>query len=219
MDDKFTYGLADNMMDSMAVRRILSLKLAGQCTSADFWNSADEDYFFYCKLNMIGDDEDFRLLPLAEYLTAIPCGEEGYDAFERYVREQYGISAAQWRYDIFVRAAGKYIDGYTPAQLGRIKKFFENRNLPEYDCLNADEIAAGIFRLRHKVEASLPENRGYAAFSGMWYDIFDDLSDELPQKKRVSAKELLALAPDPAPLSAEQLGFVISVKERIEKLL
>lgn len=221
MDDKFDLDLADAMLYNGAARRLLSdIKVnvnGGGLT--EFCLEANDELFFYSKLNNAGDsDDDGGLFGYIEYLTLIPGGEEGYRLFDRYIREVEGVSAAEWRYNTFVKILGRDLPLYGSLQLDRIRRYFKNRELREVHWDNMDEVATGLFRARHNAETCLKRGDAFE-FDEVWKETFDTLTELLPEKKVMTMAEILSCAPAPQPLTEREKEFVKSAKERIESNL
>lgn len=226
MHEKYGYNIVGNLLDELTVKHILSLRMAvvNEGNISEFWIGADGEIFYYSKLNCVegDDDDDYSLYALAEYLTLIPYGEEGYKVFEDYIQSEEGISACEWRYNIFLKILGDNLQKLTEAGRASIKKFFYNRNLKEVHYNDLSEAAAGIFRLRHKAEAVAATDKRYGSYVGSpkdWDDTFSRLADELPEKEVITMEELLSCFPDPRPLNDEEKEFVKAAKERMEKAL
>ena len=127
MEGLFPQSLTDKIFYNRAFRSVLStlaVSVRGG-TLNDYWNGADDELFYYAKLNIPAetDDDGYVLLAHAEYLTFIPYGEEGYRFFDAYIREKEGVSAAEWRYNVFLKALGKDREAYGEAQLARLRRF------------------------------------------------------------------------------------------------
>ncbi len=224
MYENFGYDVVSNLLSNLTVKHILSMRaaVANEGTIVEFWNGADGELFYYSKLNEVGGDDESNLFALADYLTLIPYGEEGYALFGDYIRRTEGISAEEWRYKTFMKLLGP--DEKRLSDYGRtlLKRFFLNRNLSEVHYDDLCEAAAGLLRLRHKAEAVAATVKGMHSYVGSpkdWDDMFQRLADEFPEKKVMGMNELLSCFSDPAPLNEEEKEFVKSAKERIERVL
>lgn len=225
MEDKFGYDAVDVALDRRAVKYLLSGKTGVRDHEGinTFWYAADGDLFYYAKLNCgVDDDRDCSLFALADYCTLIPYGDEGYAVFEEFIKKEEGVSAAEWRYNAFLKILGKSAQKFTKAQLARIKRFFENRNLKEVHSNDIDEVTAGLLRARHRAEAVSATVRNKPSYGGStqeWDDKFAMIADELPQRDVMPMDELLSYFSEPAPLGEEEKNFVLEAKERIERII
>lgn len=222
MEGLFPQSLTDKIFYNRAFRSVLStlaVSVRGG-TLNDYWNGADDELFYYAKLNIPAetDDDGYVLLAHAEYLTFIPYGEEGYRFFDGYIREKEGVSAAEWRYNVFLKALGKDREAYGEAQLARLRRFLAGHELNEVRWDDIDGVAAAFFRARHNAEASFPPGFVFNGFFDVWPDIFSELSDLLPERQTMTVEEVLAAAPVPPPLGEKEKAFIIASAQKLEEL-
>lgn len=218
MDDIFPRSLYEQLLDNYTVRGLLScIPLNLNCGHIqDFWNDADDYLFFYAKFNEVErPDDEYRVFALAEYITYIPYGDDGFDFFDEYIRAQKGISAAEWRLNAFLRACGPAAEKLNEAQIARLKKFFEGRYLTQVHYDDIDEVAIANFRLRHRAEAAV---KRYYEFSDAVSDLVFDFADSMAEKRVMPVDELLNQLPAPPPLGQSERDFIIATAQLIDKL-
>lgn len=221
MDDKLDPSLLDSLFYNLGARSALAgTRISMACDDgSQFWSEADDDLFYFANMkDLYSFSDEVKLFVYADYLTYIPYGDLGYALAEEKIRDKYGISLAQWRYELFLKIIGdngaKLFNG---AQLARIQKFFENRDLKEVHFGDLDEATAALMRLRHCAEATIRDHATLNAFDEIWPDALNTFTDELSENDSLPMEKILAIIPS-SPLGDMDKAFLEAALNRLENI-
>lgn len=166
------------------------------------WGDADEDIFYIAEMLMRDDADVGKALVFADYLTYVPFGELGYEAFDDMLRER-GTTAADWRFDRFMFV----LDGYSLSQdaIDVIRQFFFNYQNEELDRDSIVDITRATCRLAHNFETS--------ALKEYWVEddlpaAVDGLLGLIEDEELEDMRQVLQLTPKQLPLSEDQLTLL-----------
>lgn len=171
------------------------------------WGSADDDIFYIAKMLDLDDSDMGKALVFADYLTYIPFGERGYEAFGEILKEK-GMSVADWRYTRFVEILDEYVP--SDVSLGAVREYFDGYLAEEINCKNMADVTRALCRLLHSFETACLKQSWLESDMS---DAVAALCDALGENDALDMKSVLALAPEEAPLDAEQIALLKQIAD------
>lgn len=183
-----------------------------------FWSNCTECVDHFLSSNFIEDRmSEARFFVLADYLTYIPYGKAGLEAFRQILsRSLPGVSVAEYRFAMLEKhlsAAGLKegdIQCISAGQYEYIRHFFTDYERQEINLRSLIDVVTLFCRFYHECEARLGTESFFNQTAALratkkFCQTMPALYDE---RRKLRFDDCIKTFPPMSPLSAEQLDFI-----------